>query len=72
MLTIMNHHNSQWELKYLLIQQAEKSSYMSDCMWIVDIQLPSYFQTKLAIICFILPLQISLTVLQNINHNDDS
>ena len=37
---------------------------MSVCISFVDIQYPTYFQIYLAFICFILPLQKCLTVLQ--------
>ena len=38
----------------------------------VDILIPTYFQINLAFICFILQLQISLTVLQYLNHYEAS
>ena len=38
----------------------------------VDISIPTYFQINFALNCFILPLQIPLTVLQYLNHYDAS
>ena len=61
------HHNSQGELQYYLCQLSEKPSYMSVCICFVDIWIPTYFKINPAFICFILPLQIILTV-QFLNH----
>ena len=64
----MKDHNRQGELQYLLSQQAEKPFNMSVCLCFVDIKIPTYFQINRSFICFILPLQINLTVLQNLNN----
>ena len=47
--------------------QAEMLTSMFVSICFVDISVPTYFQTCLAFICFILPLQICLTVLQYLN-----
>ena len=52
------------DIHYHLSQHAAMPSYMSVWICFVDISYPTYFQINLAFICFILPLQISLTVLQ--------
>ena len=65
-------HNRQGELQYHLRQYAEMPSYMSASICSVDIIYPTYFQTNLAYICFILTLQISLSVLQYFNHYESS
>ena len=48
------------------------TSYMSVCKRYVDIQYHKYFQINLAFICFILPLQMSLNVLQYLNNYEAS
>ena len=58
------HGDYQGELQYHLSQHAAMPSYRSVCICLVDISYPTYFPINLAFICFILPLQISLTVLQ--------
>ena len=60
----MNHHNSQSDLHYYLRQLAEMPSHKSVCLCFVAIYYPINFQINLNFICFILLLQISLTVLQ--------
>ena len=64
----MKHRNRQGELQYLQCQQPEKLAYVTVCTCFVDIEIPTYFQIILAFIWFILPLQISLRLLQNLNH----
>ena len=64
----MKHRNCQGDLHYHLSQLADMRFYTSVCICFVDIYYPTCFQINLAFICFILPLQISLTVLQYLNH----
>ena len=45
---------------------------MSVCVCFVDIQIPTYFQIILSFIYVILTLQISLIVLQYLNHYEAS
>ena len=63
----MKHRNRLGELQFHLSQEAEMPSYKSVCICFVDIYIPTYFQINLTYIWFIFPLQISLTVLQNLN-----
>ena len=68
----MKHHNRQGERRYHLSQLAEIRLYTLVCICWVDIEYPTYFHIKLASICFILPFQINLTVLQYLNHYEAS
>ena len=68
----MKHRKRQGELLYHLSQEAEMPFYMSVCLWFVDIYIPKYFQINLAFICFILRLEINLTVLQYLDHYEAS
>ena len=69
---MMIHHKRKEELQYHLSQKAEMRFYTSLCIWLVDRKYPTYFQIYLASICFILPLQISWTVLQYLNDYEAS
>ena len=68
----MKHCNRQADLQYLVSQQAEKPSYISGCICFVDKRISTYFQINHAFICFILPLQINLTVIRYLNHYEAS
>ena len=68
----MKHHNRQEELQFHRSQEADLHSYMSDCIFHVVISISTYFKINLAFICFILHLQINLTVLQCPNHYEAS
>ena len=68
----MMHRNRQGEQQYLLSQPAEKPSYMSVLICFVDIYIPTYFQINNAFSCSTLPIQINLTVLQNLNNCEAS
>ena len=65
---IMKHHNRQGDLHYHLRQLPEMRLYMYVCRSLVYISYPTNFQINLTFICFILPLQVSFTVLQNLTH----
>ena len=68
----MEHHKRQGELLCYQSLLAEMLSNLSVCICYVDILIATYFKVNLAFICFILQLQISLTVLQFLNHNEAS
>ena len=68
----MKHHNRQGELQFQLSQYAEMPSYMSVCVFNVDILIPTDFQINLACISFILPILMSLTVLPFLNRYEAS
>ena len=63
----MRHRNRQDDLYYHLRPMAENRYYNTVSTRFVDLSYPTYFRINLAFICFILPLQISLTVLQYLN-----
>ena len=64
----MKHHNRQGYLLFHLSNFAEMCFYTLVCICLVDIYYPTYFQINLAFIRFILLLQVSLNVLQYLNH----
>ena len=68
----MKHHKRQVELQSHHSQAAEMPSYMTVCICLVDKQYTTYFQIDLDFICFILPLQMSLTVSQYFYHYEAS
>ena len=68
----MMNHIGQGELHYYLSQLAEMRFYTTVCIYSVDVWYPTYFEIYLALICFILPPKICLTVLQYLNHSEAS